>query len=95
MPTGTCLDNTLFLNPAYVDNAWNEGVVMIQVANGDIGIWCENWESGFQTFHRYSFEFQDLVFQETFGGRVEIRFNWNAGDRYRVSEVSEAKVVYP
>uniref|UniRef100_A0A1X7U2L9 Uncharacterized protein n=1 Tax=Amphimedon queenslandica TaxID=400682 RepID=A0A1X7U2L9_AMPQE len=95
MPTGTCLDDTLVLNPAHVDNAWNEGVVLIQVGNGDIGIWCENWESGFQTFRRYSFECQDLVFQDTFGGRVEIRFNWNAGDRYGVSVVSKAKVVYP
>ncbi|XP_019849628.1 PREDICTED: uncharacterized protein LOC109580659 [Amphimedon queenslandica] len=81
-----CIDDTLALDPADVDAAWNEGVVMLQVREDGLGIWC---------MIHLDVEENDFVFQDTFGGRVEVNINWDAGDSWGIWTIRSAKVVYP
>uniref|UniRef100_A0A1X7SVH6 Uncharacterized protein n=1 Tax=Amphimedon queenslandica TaxID=400682 RepID=A0A1X7SVH6_AMPQE len=85
------IEATADLDPTVVDNAWNEGVVMIQVSH-NVQIQCyisgHGWLSP-------QVGFNDYLFQDTFGGRMEIKIDWNGNGYFGRWKVYEAKVVYP
>ena len=94
LTTGITLTDTSKLDPTVVDNAWNEGLVMIQIgpSHSSTAIQCMVPGYGWKM---QNFALDHYVLQDTCGGRVEVSINWNVDGYFGVWEVTEAKVVYP
>ena len=96
-PYCDCYDDTSKIKSDDLISAWNEGVVMIMVHDYSVEFICSEWDVVY-LFHANDISFDQIKtfdFQDTFGGRVRIKINWDNGDWWGSWAVESAEVVYP
>uniref|UniRef100_A0A1X7UK57 Uncharacterized protein n=1 Tax=Amphimedon queenslandica TaxID=400682 RepID=A0A1X7UK57_AMPQE len=94
VPICDSLDNTANIDSTDIEDAWNEGIAMVMIHDSSTSIACEAFESS-NMFLDHNFETNDFEFEDNFGGRVEVKLNWDAGDWWGTWKVTDAKVVHP
>uniref|UniRef100_A0A1X7ULI5 Uncharacterized protein n=1 Tax=Amphimedon queenslandica TaxID=400682 RepID=A0A1X7ULI5_AMPQE len=89
----SCLDNTLEFDPYYIKEAWNEGILMVQVRDWSVRLYRQFY--GDYRWYDYDYLMNDFVIEDTFGCRMKVGINWDVGDYWGFWAVSSVTVVYP
>uniref|UniRef100_A0A1X7VDQ3 Uncharacterized protein n=1 Tax=Amphimedon queenslandica TaxID=400682 RepID=A0A1X7VDQ3_AMPQE len=88
-----CLENSLDLESSDIEQAWNEGVVLVKVHHESVMMGKQYSYDGYG--QKVDYELNNFVLEDTFGGRVEVNIDWDVSDWWGNWAVRSAKVVYP